>query len=536
MTATATYTIPRWAVDPPSPNIWKLLEIKNGIITAEHVLNQRYILVGRAQECVDIWLAHESCSRYHARFAFDQSGTLWLRDLGSTHGTMVNKKTLPSQSIGKEESTSSEPGTRGVIVFPGDVIQFGASTRLFCLEGPTDCVRSSKPIHNGQVVTASEIKESCKNMNQGESISTAPTIQDDFVSWGIDTDHTDESNIALEEQDVPQQFKKDWEQIQALRYKLSNLRLESERIRSKTDLSTGQQRQLERNEQREEEIQNILTEKERDIYRKIYPEQSISNVAKQNFEDDDVNDTTKGADDADIFAATETEESLRAKWSDLQARRIKVMGDVALARKRVAELLDAKPGGDAEDMFFRQNECALATEACGALENEIIVLEGSLALTAKLLKAANSRIHVDLESGYIGEAPMSPARAPPTQNVDVAVPSSIQEMNPPKSVAQSSKRVSDAIQTRITGEESSQSPIKRRRHVKPSALYDDTHARSTLSGLQFAGSIDAQEKSEASQLITEKVQQSGMIDRWQAPKDQDGSGRSKLNEKFAGRY
>jgi pSer/pThr/pTyr-binding forkhead associated (FHA) protein len=60
-----------------------------------------------------------------------------LRDLASAHGTTVNRKKLPP-AIGNVESASPKAGSRGLVLYPGDVLQFGASTRLFCLEGPPE--------------------------------------------------------------------------------------------------------------------------------------------------------------------------------------------------------------------------------------------------------------------------------------------------------------------------------------------------------------------------------------------------------------
>ena len=42
----------------------------------------------------DLPMEHPSVSRYHAILQFREDGALFLYDLGSGHGTRVNKKTI----------------------------------------------------------------------------------------------------------------------------------------------------------------------------------------------------------------------------------------------------------------------------------------------------------------------------------------------------------------------------------------------------------------------------------------------------------
>ena len=132
------YQEPSWAVPPPKDANWTLLEIKGGIPVASHSLNNnKCTLLGRASP--HIQLHHESCSRLHARIAFDSQGTPWLRDLSSTHGTTVNRQRLPPAAIGNFESTTTKRGSRGIVLYPGRFttvwcintnILFGRTTRI----------------------------------------------------------------------------------------------------------------------------------------------------------------------------------------------------------------------------------------------------------------------------------------------------------------------------------------------------------------------------------------------------------------------
>jgi len=85
----SNYHPPKWIVNPETKK-WKLDEIKNGIIVHSHELTAPLVTFGRTpgvKGALAIFTAHESCSRLHARIAFDSTGTPWLRDLGSGNGT-----------------------------------------------------------------------------------------------------------------------------------------------------------------------------------------------------------------------------------------------------------------------------------------------------------------------------------------------------------------------------------------------------------------------------------------------------------------
>ena len=85
---------PSWSVQPPRSAEWTLDEIKAGNVLTTHSLNGILSVGGRPRGCcvtfgrigddpslVDVVTAHESCSRVHARIAFDSGGSPWLRDL-----------------------------------------------------------------------------------------------------------------------------------------------------------------------------------------------------------------------------------------------------------------------------------------------------------------------------------------------------------------------------------------------------------------------------------------------------------------------
>ncbi len=122
------YTEPPWGSVPDISYSFELL--KNGAILDTVPLTQRsYFVVGRLPVC-DVSLEHPSISRYHAvvqyRGRAGQDGVLgeekafYAYDLGSTHGTFVNKNKIPPKTY--------------IRLRVGHVLKFGGSTRLFILQ------------------------------------------------------------------------------------------------------------------------------------------------------------------------------------------------------------------------------------------------------------------------------------------------------------------------------------------------------------------------------------------------------------------
>ena len=96
--------------------------MKEGAIIEEiSIAEKAYYVVGRQQDIVDIWQENPTISRRHAVFQHKDTGDLLLYDLGSTHGTFVNKKLIPPRQYFKLSA--------------GDMIRFGQSTRWFILNG-----------------------------------------------------------------------------------------------------------------------------------------------------------------------------------------------------------------------------------------------------------------------------------------------------------------------------------------------------------------------------------------------------------------
>lgn len=118
------YKEPTWSGIPEE--LYSLEVLKNGcIVSTIDLTSKPFHVFGRLPNC-DVSLEHPSVSRYHAVIQHKTSDTsnsekgFYIYDLGSTHGTIVNKSPL-------------EP-RRYYRLRVGYVFKFGGSSRLFILQ------------------------------------------------------------------------------------------------------------------------------------------------------------------------------------------------------------------------------------------------------------------------------------------------------------------------------------------------------------------------------------------------------------------
>jgi hypothetical protein len=121
------YKEPPWSAIPQTEEKFSLEVLKNGCIISTLNLNEKaFHVFGRLDVC-DVVLEHPSISRYHALVQYrgetDGDRSLcgfYLYDLGSTHGTIVNKSKIKAKTYYRLKV--------------GYVIKFGGSSRLFILQ------------------------------------------------------------------------------------------------------------------------------------------------------------------------------------------------------------------------------------------------------------------------------------------------------------------------------------------------------------------------------------------------------------------
>lgn len=118
------YEPPEWSEAPIHP--FKLEVLRSGSLLETLDVDRRtFYILGRNPEA-HIILEHPSVSRFHAVLQY-RSHQAYIMDLGSTHGTKLNKRLIPKKQF--------------IEIFVGDLLSFGASTRVYILEGPDECRR-----------------------------------------------------------------------------------------------------------------------------------------------------------------------------------------------------------------------------------------------------------------------------------------------------------------------------------------------------------------------------------------------------------
>jgi len=123
------YEEPSWGGKPGDK--YFLEELKSGVMLSTIQLeNRSFHCFGRLDNC-HVTMAHPTISRFHAVLQYrstfsanDENRGFYLYDLGSTHGTFLNRLRINPKTYVK--------------VHVGHLISFGSSTRMYLLQGPPD--------------------------------------------------------------------------------------------------------------------------------------------------------------------------------------------------------------------------------------------------------------------------------------------------------------------------------------------------------------------------------------------------------------
>ena len=232
--------------------MYSLEVIKGGVSLETIPLTNPVMKLGRQPDTNDIILDHESCSRNHAKLLLEKKSgdsevCLYIIDLGSTHGTFLNKTRLEPRIDTRLDN--------------GYQIKFAESTRIF--------------------VVVKDEPEDDQEYKTTQSLPTTVTT-DPQISWGFREDaigfdeEEDSSDIGLsmlhgkvskgrgqskvswlDALDATQLNEKEqaiFDRLLSLKLKSENLSNEISRIRSKEDkfgersLTEGQMKQIAKNE------------------------------------------------------------------------------------------------------------------------------------------------------------------------------------------------------------------------------------------------------------------------------------------------
>jgi len=629
---------PVWA--QPPQHTWSIDEIKLGNVISTYSLNDiinknssklssNTCTFGRIADnpsLVDIVTAHESASRVHARIAFDNNDTPWLKCLGSANGTFVNEKRLPPEACGKEDNNSNRKGSRGVVLYPGDALRFGASTRLYILEGPEEYERGAIKLKQKMKTEESAMAAHSANGDGDDEEGGTAKSNDASCSWGMSDDidttadeteqqaahptaHDDNSNLpplpSIEQffyapdgkYKITQPLYQLHSTYNTKTNKLQAIQKESSRIMAKENmgLTDGQQAQLNKNRERmttlEKEINNLKNRIEDGMHnaihggqRKVKKRQKEKSQYDENDDIDDFYDRTASSSKRqrteDMNA--DSEESLLAKWKKLIAEQTKQQQMVSRALERCTTLqqqIDSSKEDD--DAFFIQNDLDLTNENLSKAQKAIEETDKELDNVEYLLKIVNPKLEWDRENGLIGfdiaqmrnavvKVPIAGDSVMPRQSLTMPPPPSIsanpkslmppppsttaetlempppppskavmleQEMMPPPNTVDNK---SNDVQSSMPPPPKVNKDVKPQKKMHIGPRRPPSNIQGTLAALTQTSSV-SESRTGATSTDSQQKKKTQVIsnpkeDLWKAPADQDGSGRTALNDKFKGRY
>ncbi|XLR21136.1 hypothetical protein S83_049048 [Arachis hypogaea] len=245
------YKIPPWSSAPCHEFCLEVL--KDGTIIDKYDVHEKgAYMFGRLDLC-DFILEHPTISRFHAVLQFKRSGDAYLYDLGSTHGTFLNKNQVEKNTY--------------VDLHVGDVIRFGRSSRLFIFQGPSELM---PPEINKKIIREMKMREVILDKEASLQRARLEASLSDGVSWGMGEDAIEEEEDDVDEVtwqsykgQLTEKQEKTREKILKRMEKITNMKKEINSIRvkdiSQGGLTQGQQTQIARNEQR---ITQVLEELE----------------------------------------------------------------------------------------------------------------------------------------------------------------------------------------------------------------------------------------------------------------------------------
>lgn len=392
------YTIPEWS-GPPGYN-FSLEVLKEGSIVDQlHVYEKGAYMFGRVDLC-DFALEHPTISRFHAVLQFKRSGGAYLYDLGSTHGTFVNKNQVKPKVF--------------VDLHVGDVIRFGHSSRLYILQGPSELMPPERDLKSIKNV---KMREEMQDMEASLLRAKREASLADGVSWGMGEDAIEETEDDVDEiswqnykGQLTEKQEKTRDKVIKRLEKIANMKKEIDAIRAKDisqgGLTQGQQTQIARNEQRMSQIMEELENLEETLNESIRESLGVrvgglSHAKKKGV----VEDEEEYSSDGDEFydrtkkkaskrkggenQSIETADSLLDK-KDALTTEIEEKKKLLLEEKDRIELENVgEAAGDALDAYMSGLSSQLVLDITEQLQKELSTLQSELDRIVYLLKIAD---------------------------------------------------------------------------------------------------------------------------------------------------
>ncbi|OQR69107.1 coiled-coil protein-like [Tropilaelaps mercedesae] len=195
------YEEPPWGSQPKVE--YRLAILKSGAIVGVTKLSKSFSVIGRHQDS-DLVMEHPSISRFHAVLQYGKPdphatdsakhlGGFYLFDLGSTHGTQLNKQLIDAKSYRR--------------VHVGHHMKFGFSSRTFILEGPVEDEEAESELSVSEIIEFHKERKAKWNrkLETGKAEKEEADRKEDeeekntSINWGMGEDATEDDGPISDE-------------------------------------------------------------------------------------------------------------------------------------------------------------------------------------------------------------------------------------------------------------------------------------------------------------------------------------------------
>ncbi|CAH9084347.1 unnamed protein product [Cuscuta europaea] len=390
------YTIPTWS-EPPCHSYY-LEVLKEGSIIDQLDVNKKgAYMFGRVDLC-DFVLEHPTISRFHAVLQFKGSGDAYLYDLGSTHGTFINKNQVKKRAY--------------MELHVGDVIRFGQSSRLYVFQGPNDLMPPESDLKS---IGRAKIRAGMQDMEESLMRAKLEASLADGVSWGmredaieLDEDEIEEITWQTYKGRLTEKQEKTRDKVIKRLEKIAHMKKEIDAIRAKDiaqgGLTQGQQTQIARNEQRisqiMEELENLEETLNESIRESLGARAGRMSLGKKKgvdeeeeyvSDDDEFYDRTKkpakrkSGENQSIETADSLLDKKDALVSEMEEKRKLLLSE----NNDTGEVKESLEAGDDLDLYMSGLSSQLDYEKKDRLHKELSALQSELDRILHLLKIAD---------------------------------------------------------------------------------------------------------------------------------------------------
>ncbi|KAH8278697.1 hypothetical protein KR018_007284 [Drosophila ironensis] len=202
--AVCPYKVPKWSAPPPAQKVYSFEVLKSGqIIDHLHQLQQQAVWTfGRLPEN-DVPAAHPTISRFHAVLQYkpkpferedraaeeaptaktEQPEGWYIYDLGSTHGTFLNKQRLPPKVY--------------IRLRVGHMLKLGGSTRVYILQGPGEDAEPESELSVTELRQKRERELAAAAVEKElQMLQAEERERNEGVSWGMGEDADEETDLT----------------------------------------------------------------------------------------------------------------------------------------------------------------------------------------------------------------------------------------------------------------------------------------------------------------------------------------------------